>query len=315
MQPGFNMTRKKTIIITTLIAVIIFATLAIFLFRPRTTEWKGETFHIVNVSHDMQVMLKQDEYKKFRTRGADCFTGRILANFRHISRLKFELPNSPKLTFYILKGGEEYKRMSGLPFESGMGGGDGLGTTALVVDDKWFFGTPDEGYSCDRVTVGLTHELAHLILNSYQKNNFNEAFEEGWAELITQYLAGMDGNDAARTDMMQRMTPGDIYELEWLMDNCMYCDDGPQIPAQHRKTYISMYFWMRGYIHLIEQKYGLDKMDAFNFMMQKWTQMPEFATRAEWMSAIGNLVDMSGEDVLNTKKLQLIGQKAVLAEL
>ncbi len=305
---------KKKFIISLVILIVITILIGLFISSPGKTKWKNETFYIVNVSPNMQIMLKQDEYKKFKERGAECFISRMLKNFHNISTLKFELPQPPKLTFYVLKHGSEYKQMSGLPFESGMGGGDGLGTSALVVDDVWFFDDTGNGYGCDRVTIGLTHELAHIILNAYPKNNYNEAFEEGWAELVPQYLAEMEMGDEIRTNIIKTLKNDDIYELEWLMDNCMYCDEKSMV-AQHRKTYISMYLWMRGYVHEIEQKYGLDKMSAFNFMMKKWSAMPKFATREEWMTAIGNIIDMSGEDVLHSKKLQLIGHKAFLSQL
>lgn len=294
---------------TVIVATILIFALVYIVNNRRTIKWKGETFYVVDVSSDMQVMLLKNDLKKFNDTGAECFLSGQLTNFRKANSLKYEYQIKPKIKFYVLPVGEKYKQMTGLPFERGMGGGD-LGQTALAVDNEWFFGSAPEGLKCDRLRIGLVHEHAHLVLNAFDKNNQNDAFDEAFAELITFYLVDMEGQDPRHIEIIKNIKSENIYTLEWSMNNCMHCVE-KEISAQHRKTYVSMYLWALGYIKIIEDKYDLNKLDAFNFIMKKWGEMPKYESREEWLKMVSDLVGLPINEVLNKKTLQLAGQKYI----
>ena len=84
-----------------------------------------------------------------------------------------------------------------------------------------------------------------------------------------------------------------------------------KIRVQYRKTYISMYLWMRGYLETVQQKYNLNKIEALNFVLQEFKKAAALPTLKKQENYISQLIGKTRKHVFDRTNLQLLGQKSL----
>ena len=266
-----------------------------------TKEFKDLTLLQVDIAPYMRVYLTQDEYERYKKEGAPEFTNKFSEAIDLLLSHNIPLPEAGYYQFLILPKGEIFKKIADVPWDSGISGINGW-PGALVADHRCFLAlSPESPF------IGLVHELGHSIHGDWIKIY---PILEGFAEVIPFYM--LDLKDEKQQNLALNLTPKEIYSVNTLIERDMYEKD---TQAQYRKTYISMYLWMRGYLIKVQEKYNFDKLQALNFVLQEFKKAAALPTLKKQENYIANLIGWKRKKVFDKVDLQLIGQKSLSREL
>lgn len=263
-------------------------------------EFKEMTFLQVEVSPRLHVYLTKEEYEQYKKDGAPEFSRRFGEAVQLLSLHNIPYPTDGYYQFVVLPQGEIFKKISGLPFTQGIGGIEGW-PEALVVDDRCFF-----ALSPNAPFIGLVHELAHLV-----HGDWIEIYPicEGFAEVIPFYMLNL--TDEKQQEIALNLTPKEIYSVNTLIKRGMFLETDIA-RAQYRKTYVSMYLWMRGYLETVQRKYNLDKLQALKFVLTEFKKASGLSTLKKQEEYMANLIGWKRKKVFDQVDLQLIGQQSLL---
>ena len=260
-------------------------------------------FITVEVSDNLRLMMPPDIEAKYKAGGAANFIKRVSRNIETVLQIKINYPEKPVFTFMVLHRGEEFHNISGSPFENGIAG-VACRNKVLAIDDVGFFN--HKGGTND---IGLIHELAH-IMHDYFFTGLGR-ISEGFAEVIPFYILGLE--DETQKEIIRNMKEDDFYTVVSLgKKGAMFQDKNENRRAQHRKTYISMYLWMRGYLQELEKQRNIDKIEALNLVLAEFKKAESMATWKEKDNHIAALIGLKPDVVFNSVKLQLEAQKDFL---
>ncbi len=154
--------------------------------------------------------------------------------------------------------------------------------------------------------IGLVHELAHLV-----HGDWIEIYPicEGFAEAIPFYMLNL--TDEKQQEIALNLTPKEIYSVNTLIKRGMFIEIDIT-RAQYRKTYVSMYLWMRGYLETVQRKYNLDKLQALQFVLTEFQKASGLPTLKKQENYIANLIGWNRKKLFDKVDLQLIGQQSLL---
>lgn len=268
-----------------------------------TLEFKGMTFLQWDMSPRLRIYLTKEEYNQYQKNGAPEFTRQITEVINVLS-LHHLFPPTGYYQVVVVPKGEDFKNISGLPFTQGIGGIDGW-PEALIFDDSCFFAlSPTASF------VGLVHEFTHLV-----HGDLIEIYPilEGLAEAVPFYILNL--TDEKQQEIALHLTPQEIYPVTTLIKNGMFIDNTKNTQAQYRKTYVSMYLWMRGYLETVQQKYNLDKLQALNFVLENFKQAAALPTLKQQEDYIAKLIGLKRKQVFDKINLQLTAQKSLKKSL
>ena len=130
---------------------------------------------------------------------------------------------------------------------------------------------------------------------------------EGFAEVVPLYI--LDLKDEKQQEIALNLTPEGMDSVNTLLKKGMF--EEAELPAQYRKSYVTMYLWMRGYLEIVQQKYNLDKLQALNFVLTEFKKAAAFPTLKGQQNYIAKLIGMKRKQVFDKIDLQLIGQKSL----
>lgn len=263
-----------------------------------TKEFRGITFFQVDITPLLRVYLRQEEYEQYKQDGAPEFTNKFSKAIELLSSHNIPLPKIGYYQFLILPKGEIYQKIADVPWSEGIGGINGW-PEALAADHRCFLAlSPKSPF------IGLVHELVHLV-----HGNWIDIIPicEGFAEVVPFYI--LDLKDEKQQNIALNLTPKEIYSVNTLIKRGMFLEGDMQ--AQYRKTYISMYLWMRGYLEVLQKKYNLGKLQALNFVLQEFKTAATLPTLEEQENYIAHLIGWKRKKVFNKIDLQLIGQQSL----
>ncbi len=168
-----------------------------------------------------------------------------------------------------------------------------------------------------------THELAHVLHGAY----FNLELSwlcEGIAEMVPFYLMDMEKEEPIHHLAILNLEQQDMPTLAFVKDfSCFGLGRNKNQLSQDLKTYQSMYLWMMGCIKRVEKKYTRDdehptgdKFKAFSLILEKFGEIAQLSDFNEKMNRLAEFVstiddNVSSEDLLRGRKLQLEGQKVI----
>ena len=268
-----------------------------------TKEFKGTLFFQVEMNSALRIYLTQEEYERYKKDGAAEFTYQINKVINLLSSQNIPYPKEGYYQIVVLPQGEVFKNITGLPFTYGFGGIDGW-PEALAFDDSRFFKLNPDTYF-----IGLVHEFAHLVHGDWISIY---PICEGFAEAVPFYILNL--TDKKQQAIALNLTHKEIYSVNNLIKRGMFIKEDSKeerIRAQYRKTYISMYLWMRGYLETVQQKYNLNKIEALNFVLQEFKKAAAFPTLKKQENYISNLIGLKRKQVFDKIDLQLLGQKSL----
>lgn len=265
-------------------------------------EFKGMTFLQVDMNPHLRVYLTKEEYEQYKKEGAPEFSNKVNKAMNLLSEHKVPYPKGGYYQFLVVPKGEVFKKISGLPFTEGIGGLEGW-PEVLTSDDRCFFALNPKS-----PLIGIVHELAHLI-----HGNWIEIYPicEGFAEAVPFYILNL--KDEKQQEIALNLTAKELYSVNTLIKRGMFIE--PDTQAQYRKTYVSMYLWMRGYLEMVQQKYNLDKLQALTFVLQEFQKAAALPTLKKQENYIAKLIGWKRKQVFDRIELQLIGQQSLLKSL
>ncbi len=165
---------------------------------------------------------------------------------------------------------------------------------ALQVNWSWF----KDGYTSSeqqniRTQVCALHELSHGFHGAYFWTNLGN-IGEGFAEMLPYYLMDMELKDTEHAQEITHLKTDDLKLLADLNERGIFADGYPteNQTVQNLKSYQSMYLWMVGYMKRIEDYYHMDKFQATNFVLKKFSQIAQFPDsdkRMEWIAHIADI--------------------------
>lgn len=263
-----------------------------------TKEFRGITFFQVDITPLLRVYLRQEEYKQYKKDGAPEFTNKFSKAIDLLSSHNIPLPKIGYYQFLILPKGEIYRKIADVSWSEGIGGINGW-PEALAADHRCFLALhPKSPF------IGLVHELAHLVHGDWLEIT---PICEGFAEVVPFYM--LDLKDEKQQNLALNLKRKEIYSVNTLIKRGMFLEGDMQ--AQYRKTYISMYLWMRGYLEILQQKYNFDKLQALNFILQEFKNAAALPTLEEQENYIARLIGWKRKKLFDGNTLQLLGQKSL----
>lgn len=268
-----------------------------------TKEFKGTLFFQVEMNSALRIYLTQEEYGRYKKNGAPEFTYQINKVINLLSSQNIPYPKEGYYQIVVLPQGEVFKNITGLPFPYGFGGIDGW-PEALAFDDNRFFELSSGTYF-----IGLVHEFAHLVHGDWIPIY---PICEGFAEAVPFYILNL--TDKRQKEIALNLMPKEIYSVSTLIKRGMFIKEDSKeekIRVQYRKTYISMYLWMRGYLETVQQKYNLNKIEALNFVLQEFKKAAALPTLKKQENYISQLIGKTRKHVFDRTNLQLLGQKSL----
>lgn len=271
---------------------------------PLYTTVEGVEFITEEVSDNLLIKMPRDIYKKYKAAGAENFIKIISKNIETVLQINIDYPQKPVFTFMVLHEGEEFKKMAGGPFESGMAGMRCC-PGALAIDEAYFLNFKNT------YDIGLIHELAHIMHGMFFELG---RISEGFAEIIPFYILGLE--DETQKEIIRNLKPEEIYTVAALQKGGMFQDkenSAKRMRAQHRKTYISMYLWMRGYLQALEKQRNIDKIEALNIVLAEFQKAGNMPNSQERNNHIAALIGLSPETVFRSAALQLAARKEIVS--
>ena len=301
------MITKRFILFTILLPAIICGSAKHAKTQTYVTK-DGVDFISVDISDNLRILMPPDIEQKYRAQGAADFIEVMNKNIDAVLPIKIDYPQKLVFTFMVLPRGEEFKRISGTPFDQGMAGARCC-PGVLVIDEPWFFKFSNMKGDID---IGLIHELSHTMHGMFFRML---AMSEGFAEIIPFYILGLE--DAAQKEIIKNMKPGDIYTVASVDKDGMFQDAEEmarpgRMPAQYRKSYISMYLWIRGYLKELEKQRNIDKVEALNILLSEFQKAANYGSLKERNYHIAVLIGLPPDTLFNTVTLQLEAQKDLL---
>jgi len=265
-----------------------------------TREYKGITFFQVDMGPHLRVYLPKEEYERYKKEGAPkVFTRRVNEVIDLFAVHNLPLPEGGYYEIAVVPGGEVYQRVTGMDWNTG-GICDLEDWNVLLFDDQCFFDLwPRTDYS-----IGFIHEFAHLVHGDWSPMN---PLMEGFAEVVPLYI--LDLKDEKQQEIALNLTPEEMDSVNTLLKKGMFEEHA--LRAQERKSYVTMYLWMRGYLETVQHKYNLDKLQALNFVLTEFKKAAAFPTLKKQENYIAKRVGLKRKEVFDKVDLPLIGQKSL----
>jgi len=274
---------------------------------------KMENYKIFDATDSLRLALKDnmmEQYVKNSVGKNFVKTMGTLAN--NIAVLPIDFKKPLRFSFLVLPTGKEFSSAVGLPIEDGMCEApvqlDENYPLSLCVDYNWFaegFKNPDF-----QSKVGLTHELAHIIHGGYFRNLGQ--ISEGFAEVLPHYLMGFEEKNIKHQKAITSFQEKDMLSMAFLNKNGMFAvDEMNGRETQQLKSYMSVYLWMLAYTKRVEKIYGLNKFEATDFILHKFSEIDNF----NWddkTTAIADMVKMPKDEVMDELTLQKEGKQYVI---
>ena len=232
-----------------------------------------------------------------------------------INSLNIKYPSSAKPVFYIyLVPDDNFVELLGYPFTERKGGGkpvacfdlDGF-MTAYGQSQNFAENVSAELPDISRIVNGI-HEFAHNVHHQFFQNR-NRYLAEGFAECLPLYTLNYENKFTEHRELVLSLEDKQIFSLKELLEMEKEGTFGrktriPQKSVSFDWAYISSYLWIRGYLVLLQQKFGLNKIEAtqkFLEIIKSSGCFNEFL-----VCELADLLEYSREDFLINKTLQFI---------
>lgn len=273
-------------------------------------QFKQYDFEVFDVSPQMRVAVRSAWTEKVKAGKCDNFIANMEKLIAKVAQVPLDYKVPFRASFLVFPEGKEFGDVLGLPIEQGMcEAGVALDKNyplALMVDENWFENGFDKELSLQQ-QVGLIHELGHIVHGAYFRKM--GCMGEGFAELLPHYLMGFEAQNSVHRQKVLSVPKQDLQTLDFIHQNGMFALEAPDgANTQELKSYMSVYLWMLGYVKRLENKYQLDKFGAASKMLKNFAEFDKQSWQNK-MTEAANLVDMTPAEMLQTKMLQLEGQK------
>ena len=160
--------------------------------------------------------------------------------------------------------------------------------------------------------VNSIHEFAHLVHGQFYRNS--RILSEGFAEVLPLYTMNYEEKFDEHREVIKNMKAEDIISPQELlaMEKDRSFGQKTRIPKKSCSfdwAYISSYLFVRGYIMKVAEKFGLDRVQA----TQKFLEIVRSSQCSnEWLIFdLAEAIGVSGDELLETKKLQLSAQEEI----
>jgi len=279
---------------------------------------RGSELRIVN--DNFKIRLSPELAKIYDAGDYDSDIATHAGYIDDIKALGIKYPGNANPVFYMyVVPDENFVELLSFPFPDRKGGGRPI----KCLDLDGFNYAYGRSHNClynksaqkdiSRRVNGI-HELAHLVHSQFW--SCNRVLSEGFAEVLPLYTMGLEEKFYEHREIIRGMTPEDIIPPQELLsmdrDGSFGRDVVPGKSCSLRLSYISSYLFVRGYVAAIARKFGLDRARA----TQKFLEIVR-SSGASYQFLIFDLADavgMSGEEVLNSKNLQLAAHSQIVAQ-
>lgn len=238
----------------------------------REIKWHGKDFVVQDISDNFKIAIPNEFIAQFEKSKNLNFIEIFSPYIDRISKLPI-YKTSPVFSLFVLQKGKEFRTLTNCYFDHGMCGSypslDPNYPLSLVVDNEWFFKGFTAKPSIER-DIGMLHELSHIVHSSYFMKL--GMIMEGVAEVIPFYIMNLEHDK--HMDTIFALRDENIPTLDYLNKNGMFSlPEDQDTRTQYRKSYLSAYLWMRGYLKRVEQIYQNCKMDALKRTLNEFERI------------------------------------------
>lgn len=160
--------------------------------------------------------------------------------------------------------------------------------------------------------VNGIHEFAHLVHGQFFSKD--SLFIEGFAEALPLYTMGLEGEFDEHRAVIKNMKFDDILSPQELLamgnEGTFYSTlQGLNKTGSFDRSYISSYLFVRGYMAEMGEKFGLDRKKTTQKFLET---MRGSSSCNQWLVYdLAAVIGMPGDELLNTKKMQLKAQTEI----
>ncbi len=244
--------------------------------------------------------------------------------FEMIDTLNIQYPSNAHPIFYIyIVPDDSYVELLKFPatFDNGKGGGrpvrcydlDGFnlayGLSQNILENR----------VVDKIDISSLendiHELAHIVHSQFF--NGNQIICEGFAEALPLYALDLEEKYDEHRKALISLSEEQVFSAQEILnseyDNTFGTEELlPNHSCSFRLSYISSYLFVRGCLEIISKKYNLSKAQSIQYFLEI---IRESEYSNEWLIFdIADALDISGDELLEGKKMQLEILQSLLGE-
>lgn len=268
---------------------------------------------LLTINNDLKLRLSKELLEKYNRGLYDYKLSLIIKDINKIKNLNLKYPANADPIFYLyVVPNENFQKLLRIPMARSANAGGGkpvvtydldsfnyaYGITSNILENK-------KEHSIMKM-VNNIHELTHLVSSMFfNKNRF---ISEGFSEALPLYTMDYEKDFELHKNCLSKLKEEDIITANGLinLENTSNFDTSPIIPntsISFELPYISSYLFVRGCIETIETKFNLDRLSA----TQKFLETIRATSSInQWLIYdIANAIDLSEEELLNGKSLQL----------
>lgn len=242
-----------------------------------------------------------------------------------IDTLHIQYPSNAHPIFYVyIVPDDRYIELLKFPtfFDKGKGGGkpvccydlDGF-HSAYGLSQNMLENKPSKETNISKIENEI-HELAHIIHSQFFYKN--QIICEGFAEALPLYGLGLEEIFLEHRNLVTNLSKEQIFSAKEILDSEKDNSYGlkealPNKSCSFRLSYISSYLFVRGCMETIVKKYNVSKERSIQHFLEI---VKESDCYNEYLIYdIADALDLSREELLNGKKMQLELLKSLKKEL
>ncbi len=276
---------------------------------------------IIEINSDLKIRLSKEMLVNYEKGLYDYGINNIIDAISEIKGLNIKYPSNAKPIFYVyVVPDDNFVKLLNFPTSrSTKGGGkivqcydlDGFSSAYGVSSNIMM----NQSETSIMNKVNNIHELSHMIHNMFYSRD--RYLCEGFAELLPLYILDYEKKFKQHRELILSLSEEDILTVQELIklenNNCF---DGnatlPNASCSFDKAYLSSYLFVRGCIHLLEDKYKTNKFDAmvkFLEIIRNSRYMYQFL-----IFDIADCLDVDKEDLLTGKVVQYVALTSIFKE-